>query len=64
MCMIFGEMERFTGEELGQMYSSREEYLARVDDSIAHSMQMGFLLPDDAEKIRKASEKMSQKIPQ
>lgn len=63
MCMIFGKMELFSSETLGQLYDSPEDYLMQVDDSLANSLQMGFLRPEDAEKIRKASEKMSRKIP-
>ncbi len=64
MCMIFGTMEKFSKEQLADMYASREDYLNRVRQSLDQSLEMQFLLPDDAEKIWQASQKMALQIPQ
>lgn len=63
MCMIFGTMEKFSQEQLADIYPSREHYLARVRQSLDQSLQKQFLLPEDADKIWSASQKMALGIP-
>ena len=63
MCMIFGTMEKFDSQKLAEIYSSREEYLDRVRASLDESIEKAFLLPPDAEKIWRASQRMAKKIP-
>jgi hypothetical protein len=64
MCMIFGSMKKFSSEQLAEIYSSRDDYLDQVEQSIAGSLEQGFLRPADAEKIRQASRRMSRTIPE
>ncbi|CBL46700.1 Hypothetical protein HDN1F_31170 [gamma proteobacterium HdN1] len=64
ICMIFGTMTKFSQEQLAEIYPSREDYLARVQQSIEQSLAKEFLRPQDAEKIRQASQKMALQIPQ
>lgn len=64
ICMIFGTMNKFSTEQLAAIYSSREDYLARVQQSIEQALAKEFLRPADAEKIWQASQKMALQIPQ
>lgn len=64
MCMIFGTMEKFGSGQLAAMYSSRNEYLDRVQQSLDQALEQQFLLPEDAEKIWLASQTMARQIPQ
>ena len=63
MCMIFGSMEKFDAAKLSAMYSTPDDYLARVRASLDESLANRFLLPPDADKIWAASVKMSESIP-
>lgn len=63
MCMIFGTMEKFDSRKLSEIYASRQEYLDRVRVSLDDSLEKAFLLPADAEKIWRASQRMAKKIP-
>ena len=51
-------------DRLAEIYSSRDDYLDQVEQSIAGSLEQGFLRPADAEKIRQASRRMSRTIPE
>ncbi len=62
MCMIFGTMEKFSKQQLTDIYPSREHYLARVRQSLDRALQQRFLLPEDTDKIWNASQAMAQEI--
>ena len=64
MCTIFGTMDKFSKEQLADIYPSRQDYLVRVQQSLDQSLEKQFLRPADAEKIWQASQKMALKIPQ
>lgn len=64
MCMIFGTMEKFSPAQLAAMYPTRTHYLDRVMQSLDQALEQQFLLPEDADKIWQASQKMARQIPQ
>ncbi|HVK98818.1 MAG TPA: alpha/beta hydrolase domain-containing protein [Dongiaceae bacterium] len=64
LCMIFGTMNKFSQAELAEIYASREDYLEKVQQSLDQSLAKQFLLPEDAEKIWQASQKMALQIPE
>lgn len=63
MCMIFGTMEKFSPAQLAAMYPTRAHYLDRVMQSLDQALEQQFLLPEDADKIWQASQKMARQIP-
>lgn len=59
LCTLFGSTKLFDTATLGQLYSSHDDYVAKVSASVAAAQSKGFVLPADATLINQAAQKSS-----
>lgn len=54
-CRLFGTTYRFDGPTLKGLYEDHDAYVARFDASTAAALDAGYLLPEEAENLRRAA---------
>jgi hypothetical protein len=59
LCTLFGSTTLFGTALLNQLYSSHEDYVAKVEASVSAAVAKGFLLPADAAMINQSAQNSS-----
>ncbi|MGQ3383714.1 alpha/beta hydrolase domain-containing protein [Glutamicibacter sp. TV12E] len=50
---LTGTFEPFNEQTLASLYASEQDYLEKLAASISAALEAGFILPPDADKLRK-----------